>query len=139
MDHAVCPHRFHGGSCIRRVVAMIRLVLMSVLLGSVGQIMMKSGSDRLGQLTLSPGTILPDLGRVLRVPEFWMAMLLFGVSSLIWVKVLSKSELTAAYPLGSLSYVVVMLLSAVLLNEALTLNKLLGAAVIVAGIAIMHR
>lgn len=118
---------------------MIRLMLMSVFLGSVGQIMMKSGSDRLGNLTLSPGTLLPDLLRILRIPEFWMALLLFGVSSLIWMKVLSKNELTHAYPLGSMSYVFVMVLSALLLHETLTVNKLLGAMVIVSGIIIMHR
>lgn len=137
--HDACPLRFFGRLSACGVAAVIRLVLMSVLLGSVGQIMMKSGSDRLGQLALTPGTIASDLMRVLRVPEFWMAMLLFGVSSLIWVKVLSRSELTQAYPLGSMSYVVVTVLSAMLLNEALTLNKLLGAGVIMAGIAIMQR
>jgi multidrug transporter EmrE-like cation transporter len=139
MFHAACPMRFIGRLSVCRVGVMIRLVLMSVLLGSVGQIMMKTGSDRLGQFTLAPATFFSDLMRVLRVPEFWMAMLLFGISSLIWVKVLSKSELTRAYPLGSMSYVVVVILSALLLNEALTLNKLLGAAVIMAGIVIMHR
>lgn len=123
----------------RLVPPMIRLVLMSVLLGSVGQIMMKTGSDRVGQLTLTPSTLVPELLRILRIPEFWMAMLLFGVSSLIWVKVLAKNELTQAYPLGSMSYVFVVLLSALLLNEAITANKLVGAAVIMAGIVIMHR
>lgn len=119
--------------------AMIRLMLMSVFLGSVGQIMMKSGSDRLGNLTLSPSTLLSDLLRILRIPEFGMALLLFGVSSLIWMKVLSKNELTHAYPLGSMSYVFVMVLSALLLHETLTVSKVLGALVIVSGIFIMHR
>ncbi|WP_438444711.1 EamA family transporter [Gorillibacterium sp. sgz5001074] len=118
---------------------MIRLMLMSVFLGSVGQILMKSGSDRLGSLTLSPDTLWSDLTRIARIPEFGMALLLFGVSSLIWMKVLSKNPLTHAYPLGSMSYVFVMVLSALLLNEALTLNKLLGALVIISGIIIMHR
>lgn len=118
---------------------MIRLVLMSVLLGSVGQIMMKTGSDRVGQLSLTPATLLPDLIRILRIPEFWMALLLFGASSLIWVKVLSRSELTRAYPLGSLSYVLVYLLSAILLNEALTVQKVVGGLVIMAGIYIIQQ
>jgi len=118
---------------------MIRYVLMSVLLGSVGQIMMKTGTDRVGDLSLTPATILQDILRILRVPEFWMAMLLFGVSSLIWVKVLSKAELTYVYPLNSMGYVFVVLLSALLLNEALTPYKLLGAVVIMAGIVIMHQ
>lgn len=118
---------------------MIRLVLMSVFLGSIGQIMMKSGSDRVGQLALTPTSLIPDIIRVLRVPEFWMALLLFGVSSLIWVKVLSKSELTHAYPLGSMSYIFVFLLSSLLLHETLTLQKVLGATVILLGIFIIHR
>lgn len=118
---------------------MIRLMLMSVLLGSVGQIMMKSGSNRLGSLTLAPATLLSDVLRILRIPEFLMAIVLFAVSSVIYVKVLSKNDLTAAYPLGSMSYVFVFLLSALLLNETLTLNKVVGAIVIISGIYIMHR
>jgi uncharacterized membrane protein len=121
------------------VERMIRLVLMSVFLGSIGQIMMKSGSDRVGQLALTPTSLIPDIIRVLRVPEFWMALLLFGVSSLIWVKVLAKSELTHAYPLGSMSYIFVFLLSSLLLHETLTLQKILGALVIMMGIFIIHR
>jgi drug/metabolite transporter (DMT)-like permease len=125
--------------CAAEVGSMIRLVLMSVMLGSIGQIMMKSGSDRVGNLPLTPTTIVPDIIRILRIPEFWMALLLFAISSLIWVKVLSKSELTHAYPLGSMSYVFVFLFSALLLHEALTLQKVLGALVIMVGIFIIHR
>lgn len=118
---------------------MIRLVLMAVLASSVGQIMMKSGADRVGALSLTPSTLLPDLLRILRVPEFAMALALFGVSSLIWVKVLGKTELTKAYPLGSMSYVFVIVLSALLLNESLTVSKVLGALIIMAGIFVIQR
>jgi drug/metabolite transporter (DMT)-like permease len=117
----------------------MRLVLMSVLLGSIGQIMMKSGSDRVGPLSLTPSTLLHDIVRILRVPEFAMALLLFGISSLIWVKVLARSELTHAYPLGSMGYIFVFLLSALLLHEPLTAQKILGALVIMLGIFIIQR
>jgi len=118
---------------------MLRLMLMSVFLGSLGQIMVKVGADRLGGLALSPATFLNDLGRLARVPEFWFAMVLMGFSSLFWVKVLTRSELSSAYPLGSLGYVFVLLLSAILLNEALTFTKALGVAVIMAGILILYK
>lgn len=118
---------------------MLMLVLMSVFLGSVGQIMMKAGSDRVGELALAPATLLPDIVRILRVPEFWMALLLFGASSLLWVKVLSKAELTYAYPLGSLGYVFVFLLSALLLHETISAQKVLGTLVIMVGIYIIQR
>ncbi|RAU96565.1 EamA family transporter [Paenibacillus sp. YN15] len=118
---------------------MFRLVLMSAMMGSIGQIMMKHGSNRLGRLTMSPATFAADLGRVLRVPEFWVAILLFSLSSLIWVKVLSRADLTSAYPLNSMSYIFVFLFSAFFLNEALTLQKVAGALVIMLGIFIITR
>lgn len=118
---------------------MIRLMLMSVILGSLGQIMVKTGADRLGGLSLTPGTLPDDLWRICRVPEFWFAVVLFGISSLFWVKVLTRSDLTYAYPFGSMGYVFVMLFSALLLNETLTLQKLTGTAVIIAGILILQK
>ncbi|MNJ04496.1 4-amino-4-deoxy-L-arabinose-phosphoundecaprenol flippase subunit ArnE [compost metagenome] len=52
---------------------------------------------------------------------------------------LSKADLTYVYPLNSMGYVFVVLLSALLLHEALTPYKLMGAVVIMAGIIIMHQ
>ena len=52
---------------------------------------------------------------------------------------MTQFDLSFAYPFMSLSYVVVMVLSYLLMNEALTWNKVIGTVVIVAGLYIITR
>jgi len=117
----------------------IVLVVFSVLLGSLGQITLKMGADKVGKLDLSPGLLLPELLRVFRTPEMIVGVLLFGVSFVTWIKVLTGSQLSLAYPMLSLGYINVVLLSSLLFNEPITLAKICGIALIITGVLILHR
>lgn len=118
---------------------MLPQMLLSVFLGSLGQVLLKFGASRLGGLTLAPATLLADLLRIVKVPEIVFGVGLFSASFLLWVKVLTGTELSYAYPLVSLGYVNVMLLSWLLLGEAMTLNKVLGIGIIISGIIVLHK
>lgn len=61
------------------------------------------------------------------------------VASLFWMAAMTQFELSFAYPFMSLSYVVVMVLSFVFMNEAFTWNKLAGTLVIIVGLYIITR
>lgn len=117
----------------------ISLVVFSVLLGSLGQVTLKMGADKVGKLELSPGMLLPELLRIARTPEMLVGILLFGVSFVTWIKVLTHSQLSLAYPMLSLGYINVVLLSSLLFNEPITLAKICGIALIVTGVLILHR
>jgi uncharacterized membrane protein len=52
---------------------------------------------------------------------------------------MTKFELSYAYPLMSLNFVIVLILSAWLLHEPVTLNKTIGIILIVAGTVIASR
>jgi len=58
------------------------------------------------------------------------------VAALCWMAAMTKFELSYAYPFMSLSFVLVLGLSAPLLHEAITAPKVIGMALIVAGIII---
>jgi multidrug transporter EmrE-like cation transporter len=55
---------------------------------------------------------------------------------LCWVAAMTKFELSHAYPFMSLAFVLVLGLSAVFFREAITVPKVLGMALIVAGIIV---
>lgn len=117
----------------------LALVVFSVLLGSLGQVTLKMGADKVGKLELSPGMLLPELLRIARTPEMLVGILLFGVSFVTWIKVLTHSQLSLAYPMLSLGYINVVLLSSLLFNEPITPAKIGGIALIVTGVLILHR
>lgn len=55
---------------------------------------------------------------------------------LCWMAAMTKFELSYAYPFVSASFVLVLILSVVLLRETLTFPKVVGVALIVAGIIV---
>jgi multidrug transporter EmrE-like cation transporter len=61
------------------------------------------------------------------------------LASLTWIAAMTKFQLSHAYPFMSLNFVVVLVLSAWLLNEPITLAKVFGVAMIVIGTVAIAR
>ncbi len=114
------------------------LILFSVFLVVVGQLLLKHGMNQIGELNFSQGFVL------LFVPVFSNLYVLFGVllfasSSFGWLLALSKVPLSFAYPIISVGYVVVSLLSWVLFQENLSIMRLFGLGLIVMGVLFLSR
>ncbi len=61
----------------------------------------------------------------------------YGVSLVLWLLVLSRTEASFAYPFLGLGFVVVALASFLLLGESFTARKVAGTLIIAAGVAVM--
>jgi drug/metabolite transporter (DMT)-like permease len=70
-------------------------------------------------------------------PLLWVAVLCIGAGTVVWGYVLSYESLSRVYPLVSISYVLMAIVGHLWLGEPLTVVKLLGTALIVAGIAVL--
>jgi len=114
-------------------------ILLSVFLGSFGQIILKLGANKLGTLSLAWNTLFSDLIRVIKIPEILIGLVLFGSSFLLWIKVLTKSDLSYAYPMVSIGYINVVVVSYFLFNEQFTLMKVLGVSLIVIGVVVLNK
>ncbi|WP_304541769.1 EamA family transporter [Desulforamulus aquiferis] len=62
---------------------------------------------------------------------------MYATSLVTWLKVLSTMELSLAYPMVSLGYVLVMVLSFLFLGETFTIHKLLGVAAVITGVMLI--
>jgi len=74
--------------------------------------------------------------RLMVSPWVISAFLAGCLSFVAWSVALTKLDLTRAYPLTTLSFVIVMLSGALLFHESLTIFKLLGMTLIIVGIAV---
>ncbi|MGO4889038.1 EamA family transporter [Anaerobacillus sp. MEB173] len=115
------------------------IILVSVLLGSIGQVILKIGANKLGSLSFGLHTIFYDLVRIMKTPEIMLGLVFFGSSFLLWVKVLTKSELSYAYPMVSLGYINVIILSYFLFNESFTTMKVIGNIFIIIGVILLNK
>jgi drug/metabolite transporter (DMT)-like permease len=67
---------------------------------------------------------------------FFAAMGLYGLTTLVWIWVLSRSELGKVYPLMALAFVLVPAATYLLFDERFSTPYLIGIGLIVVGIAL---
>ena len=72
-------------------------------------------------------------------PFFYVALFAFGAQFVNWMRVLAHADLSYAQPLTALGYVAVLLVSAVLLHERISAGRILGVALILAGVYFISR
>ena len=120
---------------------LIAMILLSVGLAAVAQLMLKTGMNHVND-ELSPATFGLD-GSSLRVlvaqPYVWAGLLLFGMSALVWLVVLSRASLSFAYPFAALTYVLILLFDAFVLDETVPALRWGGVAFIAVGIFLVSR
>lgn len=117
---------------------MLGLALVSVFLGAIGQILVKLGATHL-ELDFSSAHLVGSLLAIFKNLPVMSGLFLYGISFLLWVKVLTKLELSYAYPLVSLAYVLIMLVSWLAFKESLSIYRLLGTFLIILGVVLVAR
>lgn len=117
---------------------MLGLTLISVFLGALGQVMIKIGAQHL-ELNFSGVKFSHNLLALMKNTPLLAGVALYVLSFILWVKVLSKVELSYAYPLVSLGYVVVMLFAYFYFKEQISPYRAFGVLLIVMGVFFVAR
>ena len=114
-------------------------VFVSVSLAVVGQLLLKMGMLRMGNFSLSMSTVVQQYARILLNPLVIAGIISFALAMLVWLYVLSRLELSVAYPFVALNYVLILLGSYFLFRETITLHKMIGVVVIIIGVYLVAR
>ena len=116
----------------------IALLLVSVVFATAGQLTLKSAMESIGRIGTAQVT---DAGQTVlkaaKEPRLWVGLTLFGISALFWLVVLSRVDLSLAYPFVGLSYIIVVTLSRVLFHEQVPALRWVGVTVVAVGIALI--
>ena len=109
----------------------IVLILICVMALAIGQLLFKISARNLGSDDRATALLsLPG------DPWFVLSLFLYVFATLLWVWLLRKVPLVAAYPFIALSFVLVPLLSGVFLGEQVNLTYWIGICLIVSGIVV---
>lgn len=70
---------------------------------------------------------------------FWLLVMIltYGLKFILWIILHRKFQLSFIYPFLSLNYFLSLYLGKILFNEPVTLKKIIGSVVIVAGVCII--
>ena len=110
------------------------ILVTCILLGGTTQILFKMGMSSVGALD-SAGKIfsLRTLTLVLSNKYILVGVLLYGLSSVLWLIGLSMLDVSFMYPLLSLAYFVTTVLAFLVLNEPVRMSRWIGVVLIIIG------
>ena len=118
--------------------AVLAVLVISVGFATAGQLTLKSAMERIGPIGTTQVSEAGDtIGRMVREPLLWLGLFLFGISALFWLVVLSHIDLSLAYPVVGLSYVLIVGFSKLILHEHVPTVRWLGVFIVAIGIAII--
>jgi len=116
------------------------LILTGVGLNAAAQLLLKVATRPLAHFSQFSADILgSSVGVLIKSPSFWSGMVCYGASVCVWLAALSKAPVSTAYPMLSLGYVVVAAVSVLWLGESMGPAKVLGIALICAGVILVSR
>ena len=108
------------------------LALLCSLMLAAGQVFWKLSLQ--GQeLALNAKQILSLAMR----PMFLAGVALYGTATVLWIFLLSKYELSYIYPMIAFAYVFGVILSALILKENVSVMRISGVLLVVAGVAVI--
>ena len=113
-------------------------LFLAVLVGSIGQVILKKGGGVIKELTWSWGNLIIFFKEIVTNFHVLSWVVLGGLSGLLWIVAVSKLDISFATPVAlSLGIVLAMVLAQIFLGEQVSLIKWLGAVVIILGILLL--
>jgi drug/metabolite transporter (DMT)-like permease len=113
------------------------LLLIAICLTVTGEVLLKLGMNA---VRADVGAFAASLPVLLRTFTEWRVVLGFALifsGALFWLGVISRADFSFAYPLLALSYVIALIPARFVIGEQITLNRVLGALIVVVGAVVI--
>ena len=115
------------------------LVLAGVLLNAAAQLLLKAGTNAIGAFAFSADNLVPVGIKVASNPFIVSGLGCYAVSVVVWIMALSRVEVSLAYPMLSIGYVVNAVAAWYLFGEALSAQRMIGIGTIIVGVFLVSR
>jgi len=111
-------------------------ILGTILFTVYGQIILKWRITIYGSLPPEIGNKIIFLLRLFLDPFIVSGFVSAFVAALCWMAAMTKFEISFAYPFMSVSFVLVLIISATMMGETISIGKIIGLLLIIAGIIV---
>ena len=113
------------------------LILSSVSLNAFAQLFIRKGMLKIGEISFNFEQIVKMVLAVFTNIYLLAGMFSYGISIILWMVVLSKVNVSLAYPFLSIGYIITTVLAYLFFNEPITFQKVLGIIIICIGVFIL--
>jgi multidrug transporter EmrE-like cation transporter len=115
-------------------------IISGVILNACAQLLLKAGTNALGgAIHLTMGNWFQTFVKVVTQLPILGGLACYGISLVVWIIGLSRTDVTIAYPMLSLGYVVSAFGAWMFLGEAISPQRLVAIGVIVIGVVLLAR
>lgn len=115
----------------------IGIIVLSVLLNACAQLLLSVGLK--GKVMFDSEQPLKSVVDLALNPGVVLALLVYGLSIILWMWVLSKTDVSLAYPFLGLGFAFVAVISFFFLGEPLGVQKSIGIVTVALGIILLAR
>ena len=115
------------------------LILIGVLLNATAQLLLKSGVMRIGHFEFRCSALVPLGFQAATTPAIIAGLTCYVISVVIWMAVLSRVEVSVAYPMVSIGYIIAAIAGWYFFGESLSTLRIAGIFVIILGVYMMSR
>ena len=117
----------------------LALVLTGVLLNAVAQLLLKAGAGSLADVELRVSNTAAIAGRLVLNPPIIAGLFCYAISVVVWILALARVEVSVAYPMLSVGYVLNALAAWWLFGENLSATRIAGIGIILIGVWLVAR
>jgi len=117
----------------------LALVLAGVLLNAIAQLLLKAGAGSLANVELRASNVTAIASRLVFNVPIIAGLGCYALSVVVWILALARVEVSVAYPMLSLGYVVNALAAWWLFNESLSGARIAGIGIILVGVWLVAR
>ena len=117
----------------------LALVLAGVLLNAIAQLLLKAGAGSLAGVELRASNAAAIASRLIFNAPIIAGLGCYALSVVVWILALARVEVSVAYPMLSLGYVVNALAAWWLFNESLSGARIAGIGIILVGVWLVAR
>lgn len=115
------------------------LIVIGVLLNAAAQLMLKAGTNALGVLIEAGNNIFVSLFRIVFEPHIFAGLSCYVLSVGVWIIALSRVDVSIAYPMLSIGYVVNAVAAWYLFGEPISVLRVTGIFVIIVGVCLVAK
>ena len=120
------------------MLKIILLILFSATLVSIGQVFFKKGVTPIPTPDLSDARSYGRfLAAVFKAPVIWLGFATIGVGIVLWLIALAQTDLSVAFPIDSMQYLVIIVAARIFLGEKIDRMKMMGTLLVVGGILLI--
>lgn len=120
------------------MIKIFLLVLLAEMLTVVGQILLKKSANSLDTYDLHKiEAHIRFLKDVLSRPSLWAGFFMMALGLLAWLFALAQGDLSLVFSLGSMQYLLILVLAHYFLGEKIDKMKTTGTLLVIAGIILI--